>query len=698
MLGSWRVEPRRQRIVQADVSRSLDPRLMDVLVVLAVAGGEVVTRDELLDAVWKETYVSENSLSQAVSRLRRALDDDPRDPRYVETISGSGYRLVAAVEAAPRVADGGAMPNPTTPELGSDRRLASKRWIGGFAAIVSLMIALYLLAGRPKPTPAPLSARPEVTVAGNQFEPRLSPDGDYVVFAWDGGNADASSDLWLQAIGADYPVRLTDDERHDRAPSWSPDGERVAFARFSSETGQCGIFVTGIIGGRAERVADCVRGLRSLDWSPRGDALVHNGAEEEGASGLFLVDLETGKRRALTSAPAGARGDVGPRFSPDGDWIAFERELGAEREEIGVVSVDGADLRLLTDEGGRVRGLDWSADGESVLFSSNRSGQFALWSVAAVGGEASRLSIADTWVTQPSVARSGHRLIYRTFRDSVNLWELRLPAEPSTLEPRRLFASSRSERQPAWAPDGVGVAFLSDRAGSLELWSGGREGGPLMRHTDFGGPQLRSPVWSPDGRRIVFDAAVAGPSALWAVERESRGAERLIESGSSERNATFSRDGQWMYFTSDRDGGHDLWRMPAAGGPATRVTVGGGFLGQESLDGTRLFYTRLDAPGIWETAPNGGLSTRVVERLDPADWGNWVVGAEAIHFVARGPTRLERWDLDTGEVTTALPLPSPVPYMARGLALSPDGRSLLISQIDQSDDEIMTVELSAADG
>ncbi len=72
-LGDWRVEPRRNRIVHATGrTRSLDPRLIDVLIALASQPGAVLTRDELMARVWQDTFVSENSLSQAVSRLRRA--------------------------------------------------------------------------------------------------------------------------------------------------------------------------------------------------------------------------------------------------------------------------------------------------------------------------------------------------------------------------------------------------------------------------------------------------------------------------------------------------------------------------------------------------------------------------------------------------------------------------------------------------
>ena len=87
-LGEWRIEPRLHRVVRGGDVRQVDPRTMDVLVCLAGRSGEVVGRDDLVAAVWGENaHVSENTVSQSVSRLRKALDDDWRHPRFIETIS-----------------------------------------------------------------------------------------------------------------------------------------------------------------------------------------------------------------------------------------------------------------------------------------------------------------------------------------------------------------------------------------------------------------------------------------------------------------------------------------------------------------------------------------------------------------------------------------------------------------------------------
>lgn len=262
-------------------------------------------------------------------------------------------------------------------------------------------------------------------------------------------------------------------------------------------------------------------GLRSID------AIAHEpGARElitaanvdaHAAKALFLLNIETGESRQLTHPPPEAIGDRSPRFSPDGSQVAFLRAFTAWRHDVMVVSATGGDPQALAhDTWGQIRGVEWTR--KSILFSSNRAGQFALWRVSTVGGETDRIPIHDEWVTQPRVARDRSRLIYRTFRDSVDLWQLPLGVNGELNgEPTRRVASTRSERQGVLSPDGGRLAFLSDRTGSLEVWSGNVDGDRLLRHTELNGPRPGSPTWSPDGAQLAFDAAVHGHSDLWTV-------------------------------------------------------------------------------------------------------------------------------------------------------------------------------------
>lgn len=108
VMGEWTVCPGRNRLVRGEQEERLEPRVMDLLVYLAERPGQVVSSEQIVDEVWSCHVVARSALSRSLALLRKALGDDARDPRYLETIPKRGYRLVA--EVRPRVGD--AEPEP----------------------------------------------------------------------------------------------------------------------------------------------------------------------------------------------------------------------------------------------------------------------------------------------------------------------------------------------------------------------------------------------------------------------------------------------------------------------------------------------------------------------------------------------------------------------------------------------------------
>src|SRR5262245_3303816 len=94
-IDDWLVEPSLNRISRGEESVRIDGRNMDVLVLLASRPGTVFSGDEIERAVWKNLIVSPNSLYQSLAQLRKALGDDTKRPRYIQTIARRGYRLIA---------------------------------------------------------------------------------------------------------------------------------------------------------------------------------------------------------------------------------------------------------------------------------------------------------------------------------------------------------------------------------------------------------------------------------------------------------------------------------------------------------------------------------------------------------------------------------------------------------------------------
>jgi DNA-binding winged helix-turn-helix (wHTH) protein len=96
-LGRWRVQPDLNRLSTADTAVRIEPRVMEVLLFLARHQGEVLSKERILGSVWAGTHVTPKVLTYSISELRRALEDDSKNPAFIQTIPRRGYRLMVPV-------------------------------------------------------------------------------------------------------------------------------------------------------------------------------------------------------------------------------------------------------------------------------------------------------------------------------------------------------------------------------------------------------------------------------------------------------------------------------------------------------------------------------------------------------------------------------------------------------------------------
>jgi DNA-binding winged helix-turn-helix (wHTH) protein len=100
-ITSWLVDPRINTVSRNGTTVRLEPKVMEVLVCLARHAGEPVSKEELLQTVWPNTFVTDDGLKRSISELRRLFEDDVREPHVIQTIPKRGYRLMVPVEPVP---------------------------------------------------------------------------------------------------------------------------------------------------------------------------------------------------------------------------------------------------------------------------------------------------------------------------------------------------------------------------------------------------------------------------------------------------------------------------------------------------------------------------------------------------------------------------------------------------------------------
>jgi Tol biopolymer transport system component len=571
------------------------------------------------------------------------------------------------------------------------RRAGALPWIAVAVAIAAITaLAWWGLRGRAAEAPAaPMKITPFTAEGGWKDSPSFSPDGDKVAYMWN-GDSPGNWDIYIKALGVGTrPFRLTRHPATELSPAWSPDGRQIAFAR-ELEDGTA-LFVVPSLGGQEQKLADAgmetyIPGVNvsSLSWSPDGKTLVFaERASEHEPYRIVGVSPETREKRRLTSPPPGSGGDFNPAFSPAGDRLAFVRLRAAAwgNADVWVQPTAGGEPRQLTAGGyDYVAGLAWTPAGDEIVFSTFPEGR--MFRVALAGGEPR--PVDGTGAGAAFATLHGQLMVHQQVnnRGSIDLWRIPGRVTPAAERvPRRLISSSANDGNPAYSPDGRRIAFQSQRTGTANIWLCDSDGSGLRQLTRFE-THTGTPRWSPDGRRIVFDSLESGNWDLWVIDAEGGEPWQLTREESDDGTGAWSRDGRWIYFHSDRSGSLQIWKIPPEGGEAVQVTQGGGFYPEESWDGRYLYFSRFrEETGIWRVPVAGGEETEVLPG--PLSlWLDWDLSRSGIYFrdwdAATQRFTIHFFDFEAGETTELFRKEGPFGYW--WIAVSPQEEWILYGE------------------
>ena len=671
---------------------------------------------ETMNAVINEPHPPVGELSKEVpARLAavidRALAKEVRD-RY-QSVEELVSELRQAAQSAGMTSSSVPYIAPRQPRATGRLQRASS--LIGLAVVLALVFGIVLWIYFSRNTtrssvPAATDSLPSMKVVpftsfpGREDQAAFSPDGNQIAFGWDGEKGD-NPDIYVKSIGGDSPLRLTSDPAAvDIRPTWSPDGQRIAFVRIIPSENRFAIFTVPSLGTARERELLSLNGEPyKIVWSPDGKFIAFTDASSNSEShGIVLFSPETGEKRTLTSIPATYWADHSPAFSPDSQTLAFVRSKIWGRGDIHTVPIIGGEPTALTFDNAQYifdswvfGGLAWTADGSQIIFSSNRGGIPGLWRIPVSGGTPERLGVGGDNAYYPSISREGNRLAYTQLIGGSSIYRTEMTSSSGRAgSPTKLVASTRAAQGPQYSPDGKRIAFESDRSGNPEIWMCDSEGLNLIQLTSFGGGYAFTPRWSPDGKQIAFSFGGTSDFEIYVVGAEGGGPRRITTEGSDAGVPAWSHDGRYIYFTSNRGGDQQVWKVSAEGGTAVQVTKQGGFTPLASVDGKHIYYSKgSSGRGVWRVSVEGGEETLVLDQPGAGDWGSWALVESGIYFInlqSKGGPAVEFFSFAGREIKRMVGLRN-VSEFVSGLAVSPDRRWILYTQQDPIRSDIMLV-------
>ena len=672
VFGPFTFDRTSRRLRRGDTEIALPPRVLGVLELLLTRADDVVARQELIDAVWKDAFVTDTSLAEAVSFLRQALGDDPQAPTFIQTVHRRGYRFLAPVSEAPSVTGRTASPpsvSDTAPEPGTPLYPS----IGGHLVPWSLAVlcavlalaALWRLASLRPVSPPVVRLRLD-PAPGTNFDVRapafvLSPDGTRA--AWSACDTTGCR-LYLRALDQIQPVQVTGTDDAS-APFFSPDGRWIGFFAGGK------IMKVAVAGGSPVTVTDAPQTFGAA-WLPNGWIVFSSSPR----GGLMRVSERGGQAVALT-VPSARNGEFGHAWPAPlaGGALLFTITAGpapGSTGRIAALQIDRAD-----------RSARWTVILEPGDLARAVTGDYVAYSR---GGEIHAVPIDRVRLLTAGAGQAVETGILPASFSVSNAGALGYVAQVGTATAPNLAwmggatvaASAGSLNYPALSPDGSRIAGTRSDQAASDIWIADVERGVTTRLT-FGGTNI-APIWRGDGRGIYFAAANGGAYEIW--QRDAAGSARparvLATSGDRHLLPTStSRDGRILaYVQSGGETRGDIWIVRE--GSAPEAIIDGPFDeagGMLSPDGTMLAY-QSDESGRWEISL---MRLRDRHRLPLSAGGGtapqWSTDGRAVYFVAG--TELMKAEVDPSGDRAATPVSVGTLTAERPAGIAPDGRILV---------------------
>lgn len=601
-LGAGRVYPASLEVVWPDERLKLEPRVMQVLVALNRWRGDPISREELSRLCWDGRIVGDDALVRCIVKLRKTFQHDPAVE--IASIPKVGYRL-RLVDAAPEMVEA------QTPSPPQQVRPSRRLLLAGGVFVMAVLSAGAFFLLKPPGALATEAMRPLTSDPGVETHPALSPDGSMIAYAG-GAGFGAQRDIFLRGVTDGTPIRLTNTPEDELAPTWSSDGRRIAFVR-RRPGAPCEILVAPVPQGQPRIVGRCsVEGMTRLAWTRGGEILLSDRPTRGAVRRIRALSPETGQMREVTSPPSDSLGDLDPVVTHRGDQMVFRRAFSYGVADLYGAEVSGAKLRPLTKDGWKAVGYAFAADDRTLLFSSNRGGDFGLWSVDFKRPATPvRLSLGLLQFGRLSSDRNGMLAVeagdYRS-----NLFAWRAGAEPVALT-----SGNTSDWDPDLSATGQ-LTFVSDQNGGSEIWVKPRDGEP-ERLTDLKASNVFSPRWSPDGRSIAFVATRDARTDVYRINADGSGLRAVTSDGAARDELAWDRNGDLVIPTLRADG----WRVERidARGRVTIVPNSAGTLTVKNAGAGGLYAVKKDDDRLWRIQADGVVLSSPLIRIDPqAAW------------------------------------------------------------------------------
>lgn len=534
----------------------IEARQLGLLKLLIENHGKAVSRNDIMNSLWRDTIVSDNSVSQAITQLRRSLGDDKGTPRFIKTVPRVGYQLIAELE----------YPELSEPELKQRRKSKKQSIIVAFLSSLSAIAVTLFLVHINQPELAAPSYQYEsrlTSTPGPENYLRYSPDGRYLAFSQISEDR-RHMDLAVYDADTQSVHTIKNTGYSEEAPEWSPTGDWLVYFRHDPFT--CEIRLMTVKNpvetwriSPDRHLAFCEPGFtrEKIHWLD--DNTLYFQAWKNSRPTLNKLTLD------VSSTPKVSKKEQLEQFSPilmDIDKSS-NQALIVERKstvnQLKLVDLNNLNEQIISVSEKDYWGLNWHIPGQSFWLGNENL------KLMSVSGQSEVVYQPLGFITDLDLNPVTKQLAHTEGLINVNLYTMNLEKHQESDEPGiRVSSAARTDVLPTLSSDGTQTAFISyqrraiDGSHRAEIWLKNKykKAATLLANL----PERIQPrylLWSPNGENLLLGD---NKFKLYLINIFSKHMVPVISNYQGIDGVNWSEDGKSFTFTANHSDEAQLWQ------------------------------------------------------------------------------------------------------------------------------------------
>lgn len=635
---NFQLDADNRQLRRDDKPLSLPPKAFDLLLALVKNKGRLVEKDELFSSVWQDQIVEESNLTVHISQIRKALGETKNNPRFIETVSGYGYRFVGDVtnledeefvietETLSRITiEKEQINNAEILESGKDEtdrneavrrnRLKYIAAAGGVLIFLTSAFGVYFLNAKKSDVPFEKIKFTRMTNNGKVSAAALSADGKFIAYVL--SEAEGSS-LWVRQTGAANDTLIVSPVKAQFYElTFTPDGTHLLYSLFKANNSDLEFFRISTLGGVSERIPNVIASF--IEFAPDGKRIAY--AQSDSAAGqnyLVIADADGTNQQTIstknqpntfeTQVPVVA-------WSPDGETIAclvnhFEADASYSTI-VGINARDGSEKPLSEQRWYNVFSIEWLNNGSGLLISASDkiTGNNQVWLLSDTNGAARQITNDLNQYDSLSATADGKSFLTVQTNTVSNI----SVGETGADNFREIVSETGALSPFVWTADGK-IVFRSTADGESNLWTIDGDGTNRRQLTINAQVDLRGLCVSANGKYFVFASWRSGKSNLWRVDADGKNLTQLTSSEVDTRPQC-SPDGQTVVYQKGLHTKPMLWKININGGETVQLTDFYSKWNAISNDGQRISFFQM-VEGKWRIGIISSEGGSILQQLD----------------------------------------------------------------------------------